>query len=57
MLKGENEIVIRNPAKAIIFKNSKILLTKNEDEEGHFCLFFWWRSKSWGNFSGIRNRI
>ncbi|ANU11488.1 MutT/NUDIX family protein [Planococcus antarcticus DSM 14505] len=30
---------IRNSAKAIIIKDSKILLTKNIDQEGHFYLF------------------
>jgi len=30
---------IRNSAKAIIFQEDKILLTKNEDDEGYFYLF------------------
>jgi 8-oxo-dGTP pyrophosphatase MutT (NUDIX family) len=30
---------IRNSAKAIIIKDSRVLLTKNVDEEGHFYLF------------------
>lgn len=32
-------MVIRNSAKAIIVKDSKVLLTKNEDNEGVFYLF------------------
>ncbi|TCZ81293.1 NUDIX domain-containing protein [Paenibacillus albiflavus] len=30
---------IRNSAKAIIIENDQLLLTKNEDQEGHFYIF------------------
>jgi len=32
-------MLIRNSAKAVILKNSKVLLTKNIDDEGFFYLF------------------
>lgn len=38
-IKGGKKMSIRNSAKAIIIKDSKVLLTKNMDEEGHFYLF------------------
>lgn len=38
-IKGVKQMSIRNSAKAIIIEDSKVLLTKNVDEEGHFYLF------------------
>lgn len=32
-------MAIRNSAKAVIIENSKVLLTKNKDEDGYFYLF------------------